>query len=104
MRGLEEQGAEPAAVPPPVHQVPAKGAPEPPLPPEGDEGEALPQRELNLDGLIPPPLVKLHQRLSKRTELLKLHEALSHESQHSFDEEQASCTYLRASTGCMRMW
>ena len=28
---------------------------------------------MNLDGLIPPPLVKLHQRLSKRTELLKLH-------------------------------
>ena len=73
VRGLEEQGAEPAAVPPPVQPVPAKGAPEPPLPPEGDEGEVFPQRELNLDGLIPPPLVKLHQRLSKRTELLKLH-------------------------------
>ena len=47
-RGLEEQGAEPAAVPPPVQPVPVKGAPEPPLPPEGDDGEALPQRELNL--------------------------------------------------------
>ena len=44
-KGPEEKGAEPAAVPPPVHQVPAEGAPEPPLPPEGDEGEALPQRD-----------------------------------------------------------
>ena len=56
VRGPEEQGAEPAAVPPLVQPVPAKGAPEPPLPPEGDDGEALRQRELNLDGLIPPPL------------------------------------------------
>ena len=38
----------------------------------GDE-EVLPQGELILDGLVPPPLVKFHQRLSKRTELLKLH-------------------------------
>ena len=54
------------------------------LPPEGDEGEALPQRELNLDGLIPPPLVKLHQRLSKRTELLKLHLKHDHMSSAQF--------------------
>ena len=84
VKGPEEQGAEPAAVPPPVHPVPAEGAPEPPLPPEGDEGEALPQRELNLDGLIPPPLVKLHQRLSKRTELLKLHLKHYHMSSAQF--------------------
>ena len=84
VRGPEEQGAEPAAVPPPVHSEPAKGAPEPPLPPEGDEGEALPQRVLNLDGLIPPPLVKLHQRLSKRTELLKLHLKHYHMSSAQF--------------------
>ena len=84
VRGLEEQGAEPAAVPPPVQPVPAKGAPEPPLPPEGDDGEALPQRELNLDGLIPPPLVKLRQRLSKRTELLKLHLKHYHMSSAQF--------------------
>ena len=83
VRGLEEQGAEPVAVPPLVHPVPAKGAPEPPLPPEG-EGEALPQRELSLDGLIPPPLVKLHQRLSKRTELLKLHLKHYHMSSAQF--------------------
>ena len=70
MKGPEERGAEPvAAVPPPVQQGPAEGAPLPPLPPEGEE-VVLPQGELNLDGLVPPPLVKLHQRLS---ELLKLH-------------------------------
>ena len=56
----------------------------PPLAPEGDEGEVLPQRELNLDGLIPPPLVKLHQRLSKRTELLKLHLKHYHMSSAQF--------------------
>ena len=84
VKGPEEKGAEPAAVPPPVHQVPAEGAPEPPLPPEGDEGEAPPQREMNLDGLIPPPLVKLHQRLSKRTELLKLHLKHYHMSSAQF--------------------
>ena len=84
VQGREEQGAEPAAVPPPVQHVPAKGAPEQPLPPEGDESEVLPQRELNLDGLIPPPLVKLHQRLSKRTELLKLHLKHYHMSSAQF--------------------
>ena len=74
VKGPEEQGAEPAAaVPPLARPVPAEGAPLPPLPREGEEGEVLPQGELNLDGLVPPPLVKLHQRLSKRTELLKLH-------------------------------
>ena len=74
VEGPEEQGAEPVAeVPPPVHRVPAEGAPHPPLPHEGEEGEVLPQGALSLDGLVPPPLVKLHQRLSKRTELLKLH-------------------------------
>ena len=76
VKGPEEQGAEPAAaVPPLVPPVPAEGAPVPPLPQEGEEGEVLPQGELNLDGLIPPPLAKLHQRLSKRTSL----EALSYE-------------------------
>ena len=70
VKGPEEQGAEPAAaVPPLVPPVPAEGAPVPPLPQEGEEGEVLPPGELKLDGLIPPPLVKLHQRLSKRTEL-----------------------------------
>ena len=93
VKGPEEQGAEPAALPPPVHQVPAEGAPEPPLPPEGDEGEALPQRELNLDGLIPPPLVKLHQRLSKRTELLKLHLKHYHMSSAQF-RRRTSEVYL----------
>ena len=73
VKGPEERGAEPvAAVPPPVQPGPAKGAPLRTLSPEGEE-EVLPQGELNLDGLVPPPLVKLHQRLSKRTELLKLH-------------------------------
>ena len=73
VKGAEEQGAEPAAaVPPLVPPVPAEGAPVPPLPQEGEEVAVLPQGELNLDGLVPPPLVKLHQRLSKRTELLKL--------------------------------
>ena len=84
VKGPEDQGAEPAAVPPPVQPVPAEGAPEPPLPPEGDEDEALPERELKLDGLIPPPLVKLHQRLSKRTELLKLHMKHYHMSSAQF--------------------
>ena len=83
--GPEEQGAEPpAAVPPLVPPEPAEGAPVPPLPQEGEEGEVLPQGELNLDGLIPPPLVKLHQRLSKRTELLKLHMKHYHMSTAQF--------------------
>ena len=84
VKGPEEQGAEPAAVRPPVPQESAEGAPEPPLPQEGEEGEVLPQRELNLDGLIPPPLVKLHERLSKRTELLKLHLKHYHMSSAQF--------------------
>ena len=37
------------------------------------EDEVLPERELNLDSLVLPPLVRLHQRLSRRSELLKLH-------------------------------
>ena len=68
VKGPEERGAEP---PPPVPPGPAEGS-LPPLPPQGDE-EVLPQGELTLDGLVPPPLVKLHQKFSKRTELLKLH-------------------------------
>ena len=72
-----------------------------PQPPEG-EGEVLPDRELNLDGLVPPPLMKLHQRLSKEVRVCKAsHEALSHELQHSSDAEaaeQASCTCLKVST------
>ena len=73
-----ERGAEPVgAVPPPAQQavphVPQEAAPLPVLlPPEGDE-EVLPDRELNLDGLVSPPLVKLHKLLAKRSELLKLH-------------------------------
>ena len=44
----------------------------PPMPPPDDD-EALPDKELILDGMVPPPLVKLHKRLAKRSELLKLH-------------------------------
>ena len=52
----------------------------PPLPPEGDEGEALPQRELNLDGLIPPPLVKLRlETLQEDRASQASFEALPHE-------------------------
>ena len=40
--------------------VPVEGAPLRPQPPQGED-EVLPDRELNLDGLVPPPLVKLHQ-------------------------------------------
>ena len=83
-QGREEQGAEPAAVPPPVQQRAAKGAPSHPQPPEHEESETLPQGELSLDGLIPPPLVKLHQRLSRRTELLKLHLKHYHMSSAQF--------------------
>ena len=83
-QGREEQGAEPAAVPPPVQQRVAKGAPSQPQPPEHEESEILPHGELSLDGLIPPPLVKLHQRLSRRTELLKLHLKHYHMSSAQF--------------------
>ena len=38
-----------------------------------DDDEVLPDKELNLDGMVPPPLVNLHNRLAKRSELLKLH-------------------------------
>ena len=59
VKGPEEKGAEPtAAVPPLVPPIPAEGAPEPPLPQKGDEVAVLPQGDLNLDGLVPPPLVK----------------------------------------------
>ena len=56
-----ERGAEPVgAAPPPAEpvdpHVPQEVAPPPvPLPPDGDE-EVLPDRELNLDGMVPPPL------------------------------------------------
>ena len=33
--------------------------------------EALPDHELNLDGMAPPPLLRLHKRLAKRSGLLK---------------------------------
>ena len=33
----------------------------------------LPDRELNLDGTVPPPLVRLRKQLAKKSELLKLH-------------------------------
>ena len=81
VKGQEEKGAEPgAAVLPPVPaDVPAKGAPLPPHPPEGED-EVLPERELNLDGLVPPPLVKLYQRLSRRSELLKLEQIYPYKS------------------------
>ena len=73
-KGPEERGAEPvAAVPPLGLHDHAEGAPIPPLPREGEEGEVLPQGELNLDGLIPPPLVKLHQRLSNRRRTSELY-------------------------------
>ena len=71
-RGPEPQGAVPppaqAVVPPVPGQEAALSVPQPP----GDD-EALPDRELNLDGMVPPPLVKLHKRLARRSELLKLH-------------------------------
>ena len=70
MRGAEPVAAEPLPVPP--VPVPVEGAPPVPQPPEGED-EVLPDRELNLDGIAPPPLVKLHRRLAKRSELLKLH-------------------------------
>ena len=41
------------------------------IPPDDDK--VLPDKELNLDGMVPPPLVKLHKRLAKRSKLLKLH-------------------------------
>ena len=66
-----ERGAEPTgAAPPPAqavvpHVPPQEAAPPPvPLPPDGDE-EVLPDRELNLDSMVPPPLVKLHKRLAR---------------------------------------
>ena len=93
VKGQEEKGAEPsAAVPPPVLvEVPAEGAPLPPHPPQGED-EVLPEGELNLDGLVPPPLVKLHQRLSRRSELLKLHLKHYHMSTAQFRRR----TYKRA--------
>ena len=50
---------------------------EPVLPPPTIEKKyrqpVVPDRELNLDGMVPPPLVKLPKRLAKRSELLKLY-------------------------------
>ena len=63
MRGAEPAAAEPLPVPPVVPD-PAKGAPQPP---EGED-EVLRDREFNLDGMVPPPLVKL--KIAKRSELL----------------------------------
>ena len=37
------------------------------------DDEALPDKELGLDGVAPPPLVKLHKQLAKRSELRELH-------------------------------
>ena len=44
----------------------------------------LPDRELNLDGMVPPPLVKPHKRLAKRSELLELHLKHYHTSSAQF--------------------
>ena len=82
MRGAEPVAAELLPVPPVVPE-PAEGAPPVPQPPEGED-EVLPDRELNLDGIVPPPLVKLHKRLAKRSELLKLHLKHDHMSSAQF--------------------
>ena len=73
-----ERGAEPAgAAPPPAEAVVPQPVPRqeaaPPVPPPPEDDEVLPDKELNLDGMVPPPLVKLHKRLARRSELLKLH-------------------------------
>ena len=47
----------------------------------------LPDKELNLDGLVPPLLVKLHQRLTKKSKLLKLH--LKHDHMSNWMINQA---------------
>ena len=87
IRGLGVSGVEPVAAEPlpvpPVIPEPAKGAPPEPQHPEGEDA-ALPDRELNLDGIVPPPLVKLHRRLAKRSELLKLHLKQYHMSTAQF--------------------
>ena len=72
VRGAEPVPAEPPPVPSAV-QAPVEGAPPPvPQPAEGED-EVLPDRALNLDGIAPPPVVKLHKRLARRSETLKLH-------------------------------
>ena len=77
MKGAEPVGAEP----PPAAHVPVEGAPPPvPQPPEGED-EVLPDRELNLDGIGPPPLLKLYKRLPRR---LKLHLKHYHMSSAQF--------------------
>ena len=82
VRGAEPVAAEPLPVPPVVPE-PAEGAPPVPQPPEGED-EVLPDRELNLDGIAPPPLVKLRKRLAKRSGLLKLHLKHYHMSSAQF--------------------
>ena len=65
VRGPEERGAEPSAAEPPLVPpvVPVEGASPVPQPPEGED-EVLPDRELNLDGLVPPPLARRGQTTS----------------------------------------
>ena len=83
MRGAELVAAEPLPAPP-AAPVPVEGAPPPvPQPPEGED-EVLPDRELNLDGIVPPPVVKLHKRLARQSELLKLHLKHYHMSSAQF--------------------
>ena len=54
----------------------------PPLP--QPEDEVLPDRELNLHGVVAPPLAKLRKRLARRSELLKLHLKHYHMSSAQF--------------------
>ena len=63
------------------------------MPPTPEDDEALPDRELNLDGMAPPPLMKLHKRLARRSELLKLHLKHYHMSPAQF-RRQTSDLYL----------
>ena len=81
---MEPVGAAPPPAQAVVPQAPQQEAAPPPvpLPPDGDE-EVLPDRELNL-GMVPPPLAKLHKRLAKRSELLKLHLKYYHVSLAQF--------------------
>ena len=80
MRGAKPVVLEPPQVPPAV-PVPVEGAPPVPQPAEAED-EVLPDRELNLDGLVPPPLVKLHRRLAKRSDLHLKHYHCDRSSAH----------------------
>ena len=93
-----ERGAEPVgAVPPPAEAAVPQPAPiqeaAPPVPRPPDDDEVLPDKELNLDGMFPPPLVKLQKHLVKRSELLKLHLKHHHMSSAQF-QRRTSELYL----------